>query len=489
MLFGYSHQGDRFRPSFAGQKTTCPLCSGTLIAKCGDIYVWHWAHSTSAQCDSWKEHETEWHRNWKAKFPVEFQEVVIQKDGVKHIADILTSSGTIIEFQNSSISTSTIQERENFYEDMIWVINAESFKDHFKLRSIVTSELRVVDQNNERLINKVRKEYEIEIKAFDDKIQHLSRELALNSGYLNTHKKELLKWQSILNKPNDFMAVILQKLSKTEERMDYDYSQIIYKIDPDKRSAYFELIQGVIGKKAAIRKKEMQLQRINDLPNYNHINRVYKIAEYKLIQSSKYKNVISVDKTTLDTLFPHVISFKSEYDFKNFGNKNGYLLAIDLHDEHNEIINSIEKTKGELTDLESQRIIKETELKEEVISILLNKVAECGTKIEKVEGRFSELTNEKLEKETEKEMLLGEQQFKKEQAILEINSLTKQQRFNAMKANKGLYTFRWMHERKSWQYATNLLYFDTGEDYLLKFFDEETIRKISIKDFLQQFIS
>lgn len=83
------------------------------------------------------------------KFPKEWQEVIIVGPDPfyeKHIADIKTQNGFVLEFQNSSISTTEIRTREHFYKEMAWVINAESFADNFKIRSNVTSELREVDR-------------------------------------------------------------------------------------------------------------------------------------------------------------------------------------------------------------------------------------------------------------------------------------------------------------------------------------------------------
>lgn len=49
------------RPQRGGK---CPGCSGDLIAKCGEINAWHWAHRAN-DCDPWHEPESEWHIGWK----------------------------------------------------------------------------------------------------------------------------------------------------------------------------------------------------------------------------------------------------------------------------------------------------------------------------------------------------------------------------------------------------------------------------------------
>jgi ribosomal protein L33 len=60
-----------------------------LTPKCGKIKVHHWAHKNDLNCDSWREPETEWHRQWKNRFPNDWQEVVkFDKEGNKHVADV-----------------------------------------------------------------------------------------------------------------------------------------------------------------------------------------------------------------------------------------------------------------------------------------------------------------------------------------------------------------------------------------------------------------
>lgn len=41
-----------------------------------------------------------------------------------HRADVRTPSGTVVEFQHSPITLETIQERETFYGDLMWVFDA-----------------------------------------------------------------------------------------------------------------------------------------------------------------------------------------------------------------------------------------------------------------------------------------------------------------------------------------------------------------------------
>jgi hypothetical protein len=107
--------------AFPGVTATCPACGGEVVPKCGEIVEWHWAHK-ARDCDSWGEPESQWHLGWKARFPAEWQEVVMGP----HRADVRTPRG-VIEFQKSAISAAEIREREQFYGKMIWVVDASGF--------------------------------------------------------------------------------------------------------------------------------------------------------------------------------------------------------------------------------------------------------------------------------------------------------------------------------------------------------------------------
>lgn len=107
-----------------GLSGLCPLCSAVVIAKCGTLRVWHWSHRGRLHCDPWHERETLWHLGWKNRFPIEWQEVSgYAPDGEKHVADVRTPYGRVIEFQHSPIVMEERHAREAFYGPMIWVID------------------------------------------------------------------------------------------------------------------------------------------------------------------------------------------------------------------------------------------------------------------------------------------------------------------------------------------------------------------------------
>lgn len=113
-----------------GLKGVCQSCGSEMIAKCGQHKVNHWAHKGVRNCDPWWENETEWHRSWKNNFPKEWQEVVLtdEQTGEKHIADIRTEHGLVVEFQHSYINPLERAKREGFYKKMIWVADGTRLK-------------------------------------------------------------------------------------------------------------------------------------------------------------------------------------------------------------------------------------------------------------------------------------------------------------------------------------------------------------------------
>ena len=116
-----------------GLKGLCPICQQPVIAKCGKYKINHWAHKSLEHCDNWWENETEWHRQWKNTFPVEWQEIVAidEKTGEKHIADIKTNCDMVVEFQHSNISEEERISREKFYKNMIWIVDGTRRKRDF----------------------------------------------------------------------------------------------------------------------------------------------------------------------------------------------------------------------------------------------------------------------------------------------------------------------------------------------------------------------
>lgn len=120
----------------------CPNCERPTISKCGEKKNHHWAHKGKLECDTWWENETEWHRNWKAQFPVSWQEVIHKDEftGERHIADVKTDQGWIIEFQHSYLKPEERRARNEFYKKIAWVVDGNRLKgDHQRVTSAINT--------------------------------------------------------------------------------------------------------------------------------------------------------------------------------------------------------------------------------------------------------------------------------------------------------------------------------------------------------------
>lgn len=134
----------------------CRLCGSSVNPKCGKIRVHHWAHEQVRNCDSWGEKETPWHRAGKAEFPESWREIVhFAEDGEKHIADVKTEYGLVIEFQYSHLKREEIVKRERFYGAMLWFVSGlRRIKDKNDFFEVLKSSAAVPRSEDLRIITK-----------------------------------------------------------------------------------------------------------------------------------------------------------------------------------------------------------------------------------------------------------------------------------------------------------------------------------------------
>jgi hypothetical protein len=118
----------RIEATVSGARGVC-FCGSELIAKCGSVRINHWAHMGDRPCDPWYE-ETEWHRSWKNRFPVAWQEIGHKaENGEWHFADVKTDQGWVLEFQHSNIKPVERLARNTFYHPkLVWVVDGASRK-------------------------------------------------------------------------------------------------------------------------------------------------------------------------------------------------------------------------------------------------------------------------------------------------------------------------------------------------------------------------
>jgi len=111
-----------------GLQGTCPQCGTPMVAKCGDIVSWHWAHTTTENCDPWSDGEGEWHRGWKRRLEVRCgarSETVLTRHGETHRADSMLPNGLVVEYQTNYLNLPDIEARERFYGKMLWIYRCE----------------------------------------------------------------------------------------------------------------------------------------------------------------------------------------------------------------------------------------------------------------------------------------------------------------------------------------------------------------------------
>ena len=128
MLYAKGQDGAKIKAS-PGERAVCPVCGEQVIAKCGEVVAWHWAHESVAECDPWWEPMGDWHMMWQGIIKPECCEVAMPP----HRADIFGDRGIIIELQASSISVDTIREREAFYGNMVWLFDVRAARKRIEL--------------------------------------------------------------------------------------------------------------------------------------------------------------------------------------------------------------------------------------------------------------------------------------------------------------------------------------------------------------------
>ena len=129
MLYAVGPDGEKQKAT-PKARGSCPSCGEELVARCGDINIWHWAHKSLRDCDPWYEPESRWHLLWKSQVDPVSSEVVIGE----HRADIFTGK-VVIELQHSPLSPEEIRKREEFYQILIWLFDVRDCADNIELRN------------------------------------------------------------------------------------------------------------------------------------------------------------------------------------------------------------------------------------------------------------------------------------------------------------------------------------------------------------------
>lgn len=476
--------GVRLKP-YMGGRANCQFCGGLLIAKCGDIYAWHWQHRKAFNCDDWKENETEWHRSWKACFDMDFQEVSIINNGEKHIADIRLPNGTIIEFQNSAISSSTIKVREDFYNTMIWVINASAFKGNLSLGSLVNQRLQYFEEQQ-------RNEVSYYSRMHDSEIYETKKEVREKEAELNRNGAERL-WKLIktreeqLKNVKEIAASIFEMWMKG---IDYVTESNFLSLEAslqEIKNDFDNSIKTVRLAKKTIENNNAMLQYISELRTVTINGVAHKITPFKRERYKDFRQYLAIEKASLNDIFIKSFPIKSEIEYLSYEKKtHTFDLATNPESHINRIV---EKSRKLNEDIESNTINYENmlsaiesklleqiryDIKELAIQLESESNAQfkLDTFIKNAKARIDYMY-EQMSRDTE--LVRREQEDERDKARAEI-----------MVKFKGQYTFTWKRERRSWEAATKTMYFDTGDGFLFKKVSDTRLIKIPYADFIKQ---
>lgn len=121
--------GDRARATQGARGASCPSCGAPVIAKCGSVVTWHWAHEAHAECP-WAG-ETEWHREWKSDVADAHPAATVEFIDGDHRADVLLD-GLAFEFQSKGLDGDDVLAREEHWGRVVWVVNTLKAKITYK---------------------------------------------------------------------------------------------------------------------------------------------------------------------------------------------------------------------------------------------------------------------------------------------------------------------------------------------------------------------
>jgi len=485
MQIAINSEGNRITPSASSQRAFCPLCNGNVIGKCGEIYNWHWQHVKDRDCDPWQEHETAWHREWKAQFPIDWQERILQRDGIKHRADILTPQGVVIEFQNSPISGNEIREREAFYGEMFWVVNAEGFRDNLHLRSVVKSKLAALDERFASRQKDLEDSYRQDLDEIDKKIKDTEDAIRI---HVSNQKYQTGREAGLRKEQENVESLVEEQITAWGKKVFNGIRS--WRLDEclDVQNKALQAIKNEWDKlKAEMERLEASQNAIENLKTVVVDGKLYKAISFEALLHHLPRLVVAVEKDSLNSLFlqPHPIQSVKElhaYQYK----KERYVFAFEPTEKLNEIAKELAEAENVYTSL-NKRIAA---VRAEMLAIAKDWFK---VKLSELERRLAQMERKRIELEASKVTLEKRKAQTQRQIEAALKELENEQgehlraRGAIMRENKGLYSFYWVRERASWKQAKAPLFFDFGEGFLYERIDHNLLRKCSIEDFICRF--
>jgi competence CoiA-like predicted nuclease len=459
-----------------GKLGFCQLCRQSVRAYCGEINIHHWRHIEIQNCDTWNDGETEWHREWKNEFPDDWQEVIIEKDFEKHIADIKTPNNLVLELQNSSISSTTIKIREKFYGKMIWLINANEFKDNFRISSQVKTQLRYLEESHRSLIY-YEPEDSLELKQANEELKDIEYDLR-NLGYkVSNLKGKITEVKELLKE--------FKETTKTIFNKNYFYSSTLNDFNLAQKKEYLEIKESIKKIKEELQNKQNILTKINELENCKIENYSdYKYIKPDEVNSSSFSKCALIEKESEATFFPTILHFKSKTEFEQISKNQKYRLIVNPSEK-------LKKTKEEIIELKNNVGIlleKKSNTKKEIISqlksFLKKNKKSFKEELNSIKEKKVKLKSAITLKKNQIESIQENESKEREEELISIEKHHKNERFEIMKKYKGLYNYNWKHKRKSWTFSEKKIYLDF-ENAIFEIINDNSLRKHKKSEFIE----
>lgn len=368
---------------------------------------------------------------------------------------------------------------------MIWVVNAQKFKDNLHLYSVVKSKLRSLDRDiGNTVLN--------EESDFDQQIFILEREIDRHERVLKYQLEKVVNLNAVLDRLRGFAMNIEGTVTNLLEAWSAGFIVDTLLSETAKNLDAFKKNMAEINQQSAnLNSKRTQLlnarNKIEGKQSIIFDGQPMKIIEYDDLNISTYKKAVFIDRNSLNTLFHKHHRIKNEIEFIGMRHRaNAFIIAIDPTNAINTLTNDISAIDAELVVRKVHEINLTRELHFEFEREINRLSAELAQEIQKGDEDSSIETQDLNQLRYKKEMLV----LKKEQRLIALAREQGQEREakrgEIMKANKGLYYLDWKHERTTWQHASQTIYFDIGESYLLRRLTTNEVLKVSLEDFLAE---
>lgn len=480
--------GERRRP-FKSGKGICPICCAPLIAHFGEIELPHWQHARGALCDPWHEPETEWHRKWKNKFPETWQEYAMEdkESGERHLADVRTDRGLVIEFQNSPITTSTIKMREAFYGDIIWVVNANTYKDNFIIASEVTARLKSLEDTLLMSELQIKAAIDDELKEQETKTQKIEQRLKDTVDDAEKLHGRIDRYQEFIKNCEDLTEKIKRWIVGDEGHYSANCNDLYDLLKRSYKNRLFNIINAIRRCIDALNKTQQELHKITSLEHERIGDKAFRKIPHEKIIGDNFGKVYVMARSSKDTFFREYQRINSEMEvFRYKYSADKYDFFIDYDEEIFQLQQSIEELRTEKQNYEQEGEQIEAEMAHRVKSWLIRETASSREQLDKLKQRILILSEEC---DMEKSNLDYLRDTKLERLDVTRESLRRKYngyRQQIMKDYKGQYRLiKWKREHKAWREASQPIFFDVGENYLFKKVRNESFRKVSIEEFMK----